>query len=113
VNPRASLVDYRRCVHELYARVRRAGTASPAAFADFVTTRDALFAHHPQSPLPEARRGGFTGLACHPYDPGMRFVVPLHVEVPRTTNEMRITDDGVVTLTPGSTAPTSGAWPMV
>ncbi|MBW6455233.1 MAG: DUF1684 domain-containing protein [Trueperaceae bacterium] len=93
-----SLLDYRRRVHELYARIRRAGTASPVAFADFVATRDALFGRHPQSPLPEGRRAAFAGLAYHPYDPGLRFVVPLDVEVPRTRHEMRLADDGVVAL---------------
>ncbi len=98
MNPYAGLVDYRRRVHDLYARVRLAGTASPAASADFVATRDALFADHPRSPLPEGDRAAFGGLAYHPYDPGMRFVVPLDVEVPRTTHEVRLAHDGVVTL---------------
>lgn len=97
MSSRASVVDYRRRVHELYARVRRAGTGSPVAFADFVATRDALFARHPQSPLTEDRRAAFAGLSYHPYDPGLRFVVPLDVTVPRTTHEMRLADDGVVT----------------
>ena len=92
------LVDYRRRVHELYARVRGAGTGSPAAFADFVATRDALFARHAQSPIPADRRPGFGGLAYHAYDPALRFVVPLDLEVTRTKLEVQLADDGVVAL---------------
>jgi uncharacterized protein (DUF1684 family) len=62
------LLDYRRRVHALYARVR--AEAEPArAFADWVAERDELFAQHPQSALPPERRPGFTGLAYFPYDP--------------------------------------------
>jgi uncharacterized protein (DUF1684 family) len=62
------LLDYRRRVHALYARVR--AEADPArAFADWVAERDDLFAHHPQSALPPERRPGFTGLSYFPYDP--------------------------------------------
>jgi uncharacterized protein len=95
---RLTLLDYRRRVHELYARVRRHGTGSPDAFADFVATRDALFARHPQSPLPEERRAGFGGLAYGAYDPRFRFVMPIDREVPRQTLHVRLAADGVVTL---------------
>jgi uncharacterized protein len=98
MNAYADLVDYRRRVHELYARVRRAGTASPDAFTDFVATRDALFARHPQSPVPAERRAGFAGLAYHAYDGGLRFVAPLDLDVPRSTLELRLAADGVVAL---------------
>jgi uncharacterized protein len=98
VNAYADLVDYRRRVHELYARVRRVGTSSPDAFADFVATRDALFARHPQSPVPAERRATFTGLAYHAYDVGLRFVAPLDLDVPRSTLELRLAADGVVAL---------------
>jgi uncharacterized protein len=98
VPERLALLDYRRRVHELYARVRRAGTSSPAAFDDFVATRDALFARHPQSPLPADRRPGFAGLDVGPYDPRFRFVAPLDREVERESLEVRLAADGVVTL---------------
>ena len=51
------LLDYRRRVFALYARVRAA--PDPArAFADWVAERDELFASHPQSALPPERRAG-------------------------------------------------------
>jgi uncharacterized protein len=95
---RLALLDYRRRVHELYARVRRHGTGSPDAFADFVATRDALFARHPQSPLQEDRRGAFGGLVYGRYDPRFRFVVPIDRDVPRETLEVRLAADGVIML---------------
>jgi hypothetical protein len=62
------LLDYKRRVHALYARVR--AEPDPArAFASWVAERDALFAHHPQSALAPERPPGFTGLSSFPHDP--------------------------------------------
>jgi uncharacterized protein (DUF1684 family) len=62
------LLDYKRRVHALYARVR--ADPDPAhAFAAWVAERDELFAHHPQSALPPERRAGFGGLRYFPHDP--------------------------------------------
>jgi hypothetical protein len=45
------LLDYKRRVFAIYARVR--AEADPArAFAAWVAARDELFARHPQSALP-------------------------------------------------------------
>jgi hypothetical protein len=65
------LLDYKRRVLGLYARVRAAAQPA-AAFADWVAERDELFARHPQSALPPEARTAFTGLAYHPYDPAAR-----------------------------------------
>jgi uncharacterized protein (DUF1684 family) len=66
--PELELLDYRRRVHALYARVR--DDADPAhAFAAWVAARDDLFAHHPQSALPPEGRAGFAGLSYFPHDP--------------------------------------------
>jgi uncharacterized protein (DUF1684 family) len=63
------LLDWRRQVSELYARVR--ATPDPqAAWADWRATRDDLFARHPASPLPD--RSGFTGLPMFDYDADLR-----------------------------------------
>ena len=62
------LLDYKRRVHALYARVR--AEPDPAReFAAWVAERDDLFAHHPQSALPPDRRAGFAGLSYFPHDP--------------------------------------------
>jgi uncharacterized protein len=65
------LLDYKRRVHALYARVR--AEPDPArGFAAWVAERDDLFAHHAQSALPPERRAAFTGLSYFPHDPGGR-----------------------------------------
>jgi uncharacterized protein (DUF1684 family) len=65
------LLDYKRRVSALYARVR--AEPDPArAHAAWVAERDDLFAHHPQSALPPERRAGFGGLSYFPYDPAGR-----------------------------------------
>jgi uncharacterized protein (DUF1684 family) len=65
------LLDYKRRVFALYARVR--AEPDPArAFAAWVAERDELFAHHPQSALPAERRSGFGGLSYFAFDPAGR-----------------------------------------
>src|ERR671939_70018 len=61
------LLDYKRRVHALYARVR--AEPDPArAFDAWVAERDDLFARHPQSALPPERRADFGGLSYFPFD---------------------------------------------
>jgi uncharacterized protein len=65
------LLDYKRRVFALYARVR--AEAEPArAFAAWVAERNELFAHHAQSALAPERRAGFAGLSYFPHDPAGR-----------------------------------------
>jgi uncharacterized protein (DUF1684 family) len=65
--PELELLDYKRRVQALYARVR--DDPDPAhAFEVWVAERDDLFSHHPQSALPPARRDGFSGLSYFPHD---------------------------------------------
>jgi uncharacterized protein (DUF1684 family) len=67
-SPELELLDYKRRVHALYARVR--AEPDPAqAFTAWVAERDDLFAHHPQSALPPERRARFAGLSYFPFDP--------------------------------------------
>jgi uncharacterized protein len=70
------LADWRRRVSELYAAVRAA--ASPVeGHAFWRAGRDALFREHPQSPLPPGDPLRDTGIPVWPYDPALRFEVPL------------------------------------
>jgi uncharacterized protein (DUF1684 family) len=70
------LLDFRRRVFALYARVR--AEPDPArAFADWVAERDDLYAHHPQSALPPERRAAFDGLEYFPFDPAGRVLADL------------------------------------
>jgi uncharacterized protein len=65
------LLDYKRRVFALYARVR--DDPDPArAFAAWAAARDELFAEHPQSALPPERRTNFEGLTYFAHDPAGR-----------------------------------------
>ena len=78
-----ALLDWRRRVAALYARVQERYPADPAgAHADWVTTRERLFREHPSSPLPPERRPGFA-LPVWPYDPGWALRAPLDPAVDR------------------------------
>jgi uncharacterized protein (DUF1684 family) len=94
----ACLADYRRRVAELYAAIRGLGTGHPDAHRLFRETRDELFARHPHSPLDPVRRGSFEGLRYYPYDPGLRFSLPIGKEVQREVFELRLAGDGPLSL---------------
>jgi hypothetical protein len=67
------LLDWRRRLAELWARWRTEAERDPAAATTaFRSAKDELFRTHPQSPLPNAARAGFRGLAYWDYDPGWR-----------------------------------------
>jgi len=65
------LLDWRRRVTSLYTEVRAAGEPEKA-WARWREARDELLASHPQSPLPDEARAGFTGLDYFDYDPRWR-----------------------------------------
>ena len=65
------LLDWKRRVGAMYASVRDGG-AGASILARFRGAKDELFADHPQSPVPNERRGGFAGLAYYPYRPELR-----------------------------------------
>jgi uncharacterized protein len=66
-----TLQDWRRRVFELYAAIR-AAPDPPAAWRRWRAERDALFAHHPATPLPAHARNAFDGLPLYDYDPAAR-----------------------------------------
>ncbi|MFI5254822.1 MAG: DUF1684 domain-containing protein [Candidatus Limnocylindrales bacterium] len=72
-NDYLDLLDWRRRVAALWTRWRVEGAHDPgAATEEFRRAKDELFRTHPQSPLPEAERAAFPGLAYFPYDPSWR-----------------------------------------
>jgi uncharacterized protein len=90
-----AVLDWRRRVHELYAEVRAA--ADPAASHQLWRAgRDDLFAHHPASPLLPDDRASFHGLPYAPYDPAMRFDVPVDTDIEAARLEVPTGTDGVV-----------------
>ncbi len=84
------LADWRRAVAELYSSVRK--EADPAtAHRLWRAGRDRLFRSHPQSPLPQGDPLRATGLPSWPYDPGLRFELPLE---PATPHGLAVPTDG-------------------
>ena len=87
------LTDWRRRVAELYAAVRSEPVPAQG-HALWRSTRDALFRSHPQSPLPADDPLRSTGLSYAPYEPSLRFELPIlptaghqHVSVPTGGDE--------------------------
>ncbi len=74
------LADWRRRVFSLYAEARSASADGEAILTTFREAKDRLFASHPSSPLSPDQRTSFDGLAYWPYDPALRFSVPLETD---------------------------------
>jgi uncharacterized protein (DUF1684 family) len=70
------VAGWRRLVSELYAEVRAAGEAE-RGHERWRRGRDELFRSHPQSPLPPGDPLRASGLPYWPYDPALRFELPL------------------------------------
>lgn len=70
------LLDWKRRVAAMYAAARTGG-GGEATLTAFRGDKDALFATHPQSPIPGDDRAGFTGLRYFPHRPDMRCEVEL------------------------------------
>ena len=89
-----SLLDWRRRTAALYAAARAA--ADPElGWRTWRDGRDELFAEHPDTPLGEDARARFTGLPFAPYDPALRFDVPLRA-AGAERREVPTAADGVV-----------------
>ena len=56
----------------MYAAVRASADPGATELATFRAARDALFASHPQSPIPAERRSAFEGLPYWPHDSRLR-----------------------------------------
>lgn len=87
-----ALADWRRRVADLYAAVRRRGVG-PEAWTAWRDGRDALFATHPQSPVPQPDRAAFRGMPFFPYDPSWCLVG--HVVPMRGAGESTEAPDGM------------------
>ena len=95
---RLSLADWRRRTSDLYADVRRRSAADPAgAWAQWRETRERLFREHAQSPVPADARAAFR--ARHwPYDPSLRFAVPLVSQADEPEHGIRLSASPGLTL---------------
>ncbi|MDX6556680.1 MAG: uncharacterized protein QOD86_2875 [Miltoncostaeaceae bacterium] len=77
--PELELMDWKRRIGALYAEVRAGGAGAEVA-ARFRAARDALFAGHPQSPLPADARAGYAGSRWYPYRDDLRREAALEPE---------------------------------
>jgi uncharacterized protein (DUF1684 family) len=93
-DPSLELADWRRRVSELYAAVR-ASDDPERGHALWRSGRDTLFRDHPQSPLLADDPLRKTGLPYWPYDPSLRFELPL-VPTPEPA-ELSLPDSEAVT----------------
>lgn len=91
------VADWRRRVHAVYAAVREAASAREG-FDVWRAARDELFAHHPQSPLTGDDGLRRSGLAYYPYDPALRFEVPLEPEDDGPVHTVHSANDGTITM---------------
>jgi uncharacterized protein (DUF1684 family) len=96
-DPHLDLADWRRRVGELYAAVR-ASDDPEKGHALWRSGRDALFRDHPQSPLlsDDPLRG--TGLPYWPYEPALRFELPLAPSPEPAELSLPTDGDGVTRL---------------
>ncbi len=75
------LLDWKRRVFDLYREIR-ASSDPRSAWLRWRAVRDDLFATHPQSPVPAATRGKFTGLSYFDYDPVARVLADVTESAP-------------------------------
>jgi uncharacterized protein (DUF1684 family) len=89
-----TLLSWRRSVFALYSEVR-AERDPERAWERWRTGRDALFAEHPDSPLLPADKESFKGLPFGPYDPALRWELPVEETTPERRHVPTMSD-GIV-----------------
>ena len=96
-NAQLAMADWRRRTSQLYARVR--AEADPAVgHALWRAERDVMFRIHPQSPLAADDQLRVTGIRYWPYDPGMRFELPLEPVQHEQLLDLPISSQGALKL---------------
>ena len=92
------LMDYRRRVSDLYARLRSSDLSLEARLLEFRRRRDMLFAEHPQSALSEERKAKFAGLRYFPYNPDLGFALEVDTQVDSEIWEVHLEEDGLARM---------------
>lgn len=90
------LLEYKRFVAEMYARVR-SNPDPEDAWKRWRAEREDLFASHPQSALPEEERGT-KPLGYFPYDPDFRALAELEAAEPKSY-DIGSSDGGTMAFT--------------
>lgn len=93
-----ALLDYRRSVAALYARVRQPGSDAAESCQRFRQERDALFRSHPQSALSNEQKAAFHGLRYYDYNPALRFLLPVDPTVASEVLEVELDHDGLLRM---------------
>jgi len=75
-------LDYTRKMQAIYASVRDRRIPVEQRWQYWVAARNELLSSHPHSPVPAAQRAHFINLAYYPYDPALRFLVDVDIDVP-------------------------------
>ena len=94
-SPFEELLNYRRMVAELYARLRRSDLSLEERCRQFRRERAILFGTHPQSALSAEQQAKFRGLGYYPYEPAWWFVVSVDGDVEAEIIEVALKDDGL------------------
>ncbi|MBX3045645.1 MAG: DUF1684 domain-containing protein [Anaerolineales bacterium] len=81
-------LDYYRKMHAIYAGVRDRRIPAEQRWQYWVAARNELLGGHPHSPVPAAQRAHFINLAYYAYDPALRFVVDVDIDVQRERFEL-------------------------
>ena len=98
MSPELELTSWRRMVGELYAAVR-AEDDPQRGHALWRDGRDELFRSHPQSPLLPGDPLRTTGVPYWPYDPRLRFDVPLLAANEEAAGRNVPTSEGITPMT--------------
>jgi len=94
------LTDYRRRMAEIYSRVRKSQHSPQSHWHQFRADQDDLFKTHPQTALTPDQVANFTSLRYYPYNPALRFVVPVEKIVDKEVIRFDLRDDGVTRMQP-------------
>ena len=97
---RLDVTDWRRRVAALYAAARTPTEPIELRWTRFWEGRDALFRHHPATPLDPDARERFAGVPRFPYDPALRLAVEPEAVEDLEPLVMRLRDDGELLLRP-------------
>jgi uncharacterized protein (DUF1684 family) len=90
-----TLAHWRRTVAEHYADVRASAASDPAGAAHrFRVARERLFRDHVDTPIPEAQRAAWRGLAWYDYDPAWRFEAAFEPVAAKSQFEIPLAADG-------------------
>jgi uncharacterized protein (DUF1684 family) len=95
--PELQLAHWRREIHAIYDEVRTEDDPE-LAHAHWQARRNQLFGDHPQSPLPVDSPLRTSGLPCWPYDPALRWTLPLEPATSAVGHTLDTGADGVTRL---------------